>query len=68
MIVMSIMDLWNIVRTDWHKIILVILVLAHVWKFFFDYIWPTVHKKDETLSILIPKEGCTITITPNKNN
>lgn len=58
------MGFWEVMSNDWHKIVVVILVLAHAWKFFFTYIRPAVHKEPESMSIILPKEGCTITIKP----
>ena len=48
---------------NWHKILVVIIALIHVWKFFMDYIRPIAHKEEETV-IKIPKKGVTITIKP----
>lgn len=47
---------------NWHKILVVIIALIHVWKFFMDYIRPVTHKEESVIKI--PKEGVTITIKP----
>lgn len=49
---------------NWHKVLVVIIALIHVWKFFMDYIRPIAKKEKEETVIKIPKEGVTITIKP----
>lgn len=55
-------EIWMWFLANWHKILVVIIALIHLWKFFFDYIRPVV-KKEESF-IKIPKEGLKITIEP----
>jgi hypothetical protein len=49
---------------NWHKVLVVIIALIHVWKFFFDYVRPIAKKDKEEMLIKIPKEGVKITIEP----
>jgi len=56
---------WNFIQTNWHKIIVVIMVLAQLWKFFFNYIRPAIKEKNtQPISINLPPEGCQIIIKP----
>jgi hypothetical protein len=59
-------EFWTMVGSNWHKVIVVILVLAHAWKFFFEYIRPAIKsdKESQPMTIVLPKEGCTIIIKP----
>lgn len=59
-------EFWTVVGANWHKAIVVILVLGHAWKFFFQYIRPAVHpeKLPQPISIVLPPQGCTITVVP----
>ena len=49
--------------TNWHKILVVIIAIIQLWKFFINYIRPITHKEEEAI-IKIPKEGVQITIKP----
>lgn len=62
------MSVWSVIQNDWHKIVVVLLALAHVWRYFVEYIRPTIKEESKTkpMTITLPKEGCTITITPLK--
>jgi hypothetical protein len=59
-------NIWQIIQNDWHKILVVILTLASVWKYVFTYIKPAVKptKESQPINIILPKEGCVITIKP----
>jgi hypothetical protein len=57
-------DILPFFQNNWHKIIVVILALAQIWKFFIEYIKPTIKSNKNTNSIILPKEGCIITIKP----
>lgn len=65
------MDITTLLKTEWHKIIVIILVLIHLWKFFNKHIRTIIDKEDklpQSMNIMLPPEGCTITIKPlNKN-
>jgi hypothetical protein len=51
-------DILMTIKTDWHKIVVVTLVLAHVWKFFYEYVKPVVKPTDkEHIQIKLPKNG-----------
>jgi len=56
-------EIWAWCLTNWHKILVVLIALIHVWKFFVDYIRPVAKKEEENV-IKIPKEGVTITVKP----
>ncbi len=49
---------------NWHKVLVVIIALIHVWKFFIDYIRPVAHHEEKETVIKIPKKGVIITIKP----
>jgi hypothetical protein len=49
--------------TNWHKILVVILAVASVWKYFFTYVRPVTHH-ERNVTIQLPKEGCVITVKP----
>ena len=57
-------DFWADIKENWHKYGVILLILIHLWKFFFDYIRPVVKKEPESMVIKIPKEGCVITVKP----
>jgi hypothetical protein len=57
-------DVWTHIKENWHKYGVVLLILFHGWKYFYDYIRPAVAKEHQELSIKIPTEGCTIIIKP----
>lgn len=57
-------DFWGDIKENWHKYGVILLILIHIWKFFFDYIRPVVKKESDDIAIKIPKEGCMITIIP----
>lgn len=56
-------DFWEDIKENWHKYGVILLILLHAWRYFFDYIRPVVKKEDEMV-IKIPKEGCKIIIEP----
>lgn len=58
--------MWELLQANWHKIIVVILAIVQMWKFFSKYIKDLVikDKEPESMSITLPKEGCIITIKP----
>jgi hypothetical protein len=62
------MDFLTIIKTDWHKIIVVILALVQMWKFSNKRIRTIIGKEEDKLpqsmNIMLPPEGCTITIKP----
>jgi hypothetical protein len=62
--------MWDFIQTNWHKILVVILALASIWKFFYQYVRPTVHheKMPQPINIVLPKEGCVITVKPINNH
>lgn len=59
-------EIWTMFGDNWHKIIVLFLLGAQVWKFFFQYIRPTIHhdKAVQPISITLPPQGCTITVKP----
>lgn len=60
-------DFWGDIKENWGKYGVIILMLIHAWKFFFEYVRPIFRKEpkeSKELTIKIPKEGCTITIKP----
>ena len=69
------MDLLTIIKTDWHKIVVAILALIQSWKFLNKHI-KSIYEKDKrsaeqtmstnqsSINLILPKEGCTITIKP----
>jgi len=62
------MDFLTIIKTDWHKIIVVILALVQMWKFSNKRIRAVlgkeVEKSQQPTTITLPPEGCIITIKP----
>jgi hypothetical protein len=56
--------MWDFLQTNWHKILVVILALASVWKYIFTYVKPAVQKVPRPVNIILPKEGCVITVKP----
>ena len=57
------MDIWSIIQNDWHKIV---VVIAQVWRYFFEYVRPTIKhdKLPQPINIVLPPQGCTITVNP----
>lgn len=62
------MDFLTILKTDWHKIIVVILALVQMWKFSNKHIRAVlgkeVEKSQQPMTITLPPEGVMITIKP----
>jgi len=58
--------MWSFVQANWHKILVVILAGASAWKYFYQYIKPTIkpEKTGRAVSIVVPEDGCVITIKP----
>ena len=64
---MSMTDFWTLVRSDGHKVVIAIVALIHLWKFLEKWIKSIFDKEKSSIppaSIVLPPEGCTITITP----
>lgn len=66
-------EIWAWCLLNWHKILVVILAVAGIWKYFFSYIRPAVHKDtsqplQHNVLIQLPKEGCVITVKPLKRD
>lgn len=59
-------DIVSFFQNNWHKILVVLLVLSQAWKYFYEYIRPAVihEKQPQPINIVLPPEGCTITIKP----
>jgi len=62
------MTLFDIIKTDWHKIVVVILALLHMRKFINKHIRSLLGKGEDKstrpMTITLPPEGCIITIKP----
>ncbi len=57
--------MWDFLQANWHKILVVILAGASAWKYFFEYVRPTIKVTNtQPINIVLPKEGMVITIKP----
>lgn len=58
--------MWEFLQANWHKILVVILAVASAWKYIYTYVKPAIKpiNQSQPINIVLPKEGCIITIKP----